>query len=199
MTVINTNYSTLEEAWGGNFNKTKKKKAKDPLCELYSKKNIKARKPFYDESNEPQPMDDSVYGSILPGNYEKSRSSRTMRIQKDASDRQRKPNYKTVEIDGADEPVYAAEDEDDDDVYLEKYLDQETREDSGREPPERYAKYSRFADDKPVRRRGSSALYVDYDAAMDKDKMIDLGLYIVSGVLMIFTMEQILQLGMRMK
>jgi len=196
MTVINTNYSTLEEAWGGNFNKTKKKKTKDPLCELYAKKNLKARRPFYDESNEPQGTDDTVYGTTLPGNYDKpARTSRTTRIQKDSSDRQRKPTFKTVEIDGTEDHVYAEmEEEDEDDAYLEKYLDQETMSDSG------YAKYVRSPEERPARRaRGSSALYVDYDAAMNKDKLIDLGLYVVSGILMICTMEQILQLGMRMK
>jgi hypothetical protein len=58
MTIINTNYTTLEDAWGSNFDKNVSKKNKrnkknaavsskpDPLCELYSRRLKKARKPY---------------------------------------------------------------------------------------------------------------------------------------------------------
>jgi len=191
MTVINTNYSTLEEAWGGNFTK-KKKKVKDPLCELYAKKNLKAKKPFYDQSNDPVGMDVGVYGEV-PGYYDRSR--RTTRTQKDTSDEQRIASYKTVDVDGMEEHAYADRmDDDDDDVYLEKYLDHDDSVGG-------FRKYGREDVDEvrpPARRRSSSALNIDYDASK-QDKLIDLGLYVVSGILMICTMEQILQLGMRMK
>ena len=40
MTIVNTSYSTLVDAWGDDFNastkRSKKKTKKDPLCELYS-------------------------------------------------------------------------------------------------------------------------------------------------------------------
>jgi hypothetical protein len=53
MTVINTSYTTLEDAWGPNFdtdhnNKQKKKKKvkTDPLCELYGRRYKKHKKPY---------------------------------------------------------------------------------------------------------------------------------------------------------
>ena len=48
MTIINTGYSTLQDAWGEDFNKKKKtKKTKnDPLCDLYSKQFAKSLPPY---------------------------------------------------------------------------------------------------------------------------------------------------------
>ena len=48
MTIINTGYSTLQDAWGEDFNKKKKtKKTKtDPLCDLYSKQYAKSLPPY---------------------------------------------------------------------------------------------------------------------------------------------------------
>lgn len=68
MTVINTNYSSLEDAWGDNFNvntgtkkhrKSKKETAvssSDPLCELYGKRYRKIKKPYGSKSS--TPLDD---------------------------------------------------------------------------------------------------------------------------------------------
>lgn len=65
MTVLNTNYSTLEDAWGSNFDtnakpKSKKTKhAKDPLCDLYGKRYNKIKKPFASNpSKSSTPLDD---------------------------------------------------------------------------------------------------------------------------------------------
>jgi hypothetical protein len=56
MTLINSSYTTLEEAWGKQYTqstkpkKTKKKKEKiDPLCELYGQRLKKIKKPFSDK------------------------------------------------------------------------------------------------------------------------------------------------------
>lgn len=68
MTVINTNYSSLEDAWGENFDvgavtkkhrKSKKHTAtpsSDPLCELYGRRYRKIRKPYGTKSS--TPLDD---------------------------------------------------------------------------------------------------------------------------------------------
>jgi hypothetical protein len=69
MTVINTNYSSLEDAWGENFDEVKKpRKSKkntaplaplsggDPLCELYNKRYRKIKKPYGQKSS--TPLDD---------------------------------------------------------------------------------------------------------------------------------------------
>jgi len=88
MTVINTNYSSLEDAWGGNFElpadtvtkKSKKNKKddglsgqSDPLCGLYNKRYRKLKKPYGKKSS--YPLDDeyvnrySVYKGDDRTNY----------------------------------------------------------------------------------------------------------------------------------
>lgn len=60
MTLLSTSYTSLEDAWGSNFDhdhkkkKTKKisKKSTDPLCELYSKRYKKIKKPFYSKDSD---------------------------------------------------------------------------------------------------------------------------------------------------
>lgn len=194
MTVINTNYSTLEEAWGGNFvNKSgKKKKSRyvpDPLCDLYAKKNLKSRKPYGDDG-----VDDGMYAL-----YNKNASSRSMLPQVDSVQSvPRASKYKPINVDGIEDDVHDAQPIDDDDAYLERYLDEEAVEREAMAS----AAASASANASASKRRTLEA-YDMYqsrrmEADMDKDKLIDLGLYISSGILMIFTMEQILQLGMRM-
>jgi hypothetical protein len=187
MTVINSSYSTLEEAWGGNFiNKGGKQKKKtrfvqDPLCDLYAKKNLRTRKPYGDDT-EPQGVDDSLYGL-----YNKNSTSRTTKDSKQ-NITVRTPQYKPINVEGVDEETHDAGQVDDDDAYLERYLDENDT--------------SAILSEKRLRRQYA----VDRDnfqsrqleADIDKDKLIDLALYISSGILMIFTMEQVLQLGMRM-
>ena len=68
MTVINTNYSSLEDAWGDNFDVSavtkKHRKSKkdtetsssDPLCELYGRRYRKIKKPYGTKSS--TPLDD---------------------------------------------------------------------------------------------------------------------------------------------
>ena len=45
MSYLNINFSTLEDAWGSNFEKSKKKKS-NPTCNLYNKRNLKTHKPY---------------------------------------------------------------------------------------------------------------------------------------------------------
>jgi hypothetical protein len=45
MSYLNINYSTLEDAWGENFEKKKKKKT-PPACELVSNRNANVYKPY---------------------------------------------------------------------------------------------------------------------------------------------------------
>ena len=58
MTLLNSSYTTLEEAWGKQYTqsskpkKTKKKKEKiDPLCELYGQRLKRIKKPFSDKKS----------------------------------------------------------------------------------------------------------------------------------------------------
>lgn len=44
MSYLNINYSTLEDAWGSNFEKSKKKKSSSAVCEMYN--NYNSTKPY---------------------------------------------------------------------------------------------------------------------------------------------------------
>ena len=44
MSYLNISYSTLEDAWGSNFEKKKKKESSS--CSLYNKRNLKTNKPY---------------------------------------------------------------------------------------------------------------------------------------------------------
>lgn len=46
MSYLNINYSTLEDAWGSNFEKSKKKSKQSHLCNLYQKRNNRVYKPY---------------------------------------------------------------------------------------------------------------------------------------------------------
>ena len=162
MTVINTSYSTLEEAWGTKPRKKKSRSMRDeyvesPICELYQKRNSKVRKPYMEEVNAYNDMDGYMLGS-----YARNEKSR--------------PKYKPIAIND-DTNEYKAERvyEDEDDEYLSKALESVSKT--------RAAPIETFQD----------------NDKLQHDKMMDLGLYVVSGTLLIFAMEQILQMGIRMK
>tara|TARA_Y100000389_G_scaffold90039_1_gene86576 strand:- start:926 stop:1918 length:993 start_codon:yes stop_codon:yes gene_type:complete len=58
MSYLNINYSTLEDAWGSNFEKSKKKKNSD-VCNVYNKRNsTKTSRPYksFQESSHIKPM-----------------------------------------------------------------------------------------------------------------------------------------------
>ena len=58
MSYLNINFSTLEDAWGSNFEKSKKKKQSD-VCNMYNKKNsIKTIRPYksFQESSHIKPI-----------------------------------------------------------------------------------------------------------------------------------------------
>jgi hypothetical protein len=63
MSYLNINYSTLEDAWGSNFEKKKKKK-QHSSCYLYDKRNLSTSKPYktINKANTPRAMypDDDV-------------------------------------------------------------------------------------------------------------------------------------------
>jgi hypothetical protein len=64
MSYLNINYSSLEDAWGANFEKKKSKKQQHPSCYLYDKKKQKANKPYKTIANQntyrPMYTDDDV-------------------------------------------------------------------------------------------------------------------------------------------
>jgi len=100
---------------------------------------------------------------------------------------QRISSYQPIHVEGVDDDIHDAQTADEDDAYLERYLDEE---EAAALAAARQRRQEAFVEDQ----RRAKQLVAD----LDKDKLIDLGLYIASGIFMIFTMEQVLQLGMRM-
>lgn len=64
MTVFNTGYATIEEAWGDLTKKKKKKSNQDPICDLYESKGSTSA---YTETD------------LINYNYDKSRYQRTVK------------------------------------------------------------------------------------------------------------------------
>jgi hypothetical protein len=205
MTVINTNYSTIEEAWGAFDEKSRKKKkvrimTADPLCELYGKRMAKARKP-YAEDGEILPSnagpDASLFGPSGPGSYNKNAFSRTTAAQKESFQASRRvPEYPSISIDKSG--VYTAADDDEDDEYFERALLHNGMGSSSSELPH---EQDDWEDDRPVPtvKKQCAPITEDEIKRKQQERMFNFGLYIASGVMLIVAMEQLLQLGMKMR
>jgi hypothetical protein len=134
MTVINTNYATIEEAWGVPIKKQKQKlsAASDPLCDLYNKRNDRTKRPYAIEG--PVPNDGMT---LAP--YRKAQTGRTLNsgVVKGGDYREnarpsRVPSYRPVMV-NTSEDVYDARNsfEDADDAYFERALREEIPERQG--------------------------------------------------------------------
>lgn len=142
MTVSNTTYSYLEEAWGETFEKTKKSKSKkrDATCDTFAKSMAK-----FDDI-----MD--VYATPPSSEYyDKTEFSRTQRHLPDTDAEDRETEVKTLRPNMSSKQDYR---------------------DHFEELP------TRTTDDK---------LHLDF------------GMYLFSGVILIFIMEQFVQIGLNMR
>jgi len=228
MTVINTNYSSIEEAWGTPLNQKKKSRRPppDPLCDLYAKRNQKTKRP-YSETAANSAL--SVY-SKLPYN-----GRMTPTATANGYDATKPVSYRPILASSSEDIYETRHHQDEDDAYFDRAL-------SGDNTSLQGARLIAYDQGNPYHPPGVTDNFSDYgsDPIPDPDvsntpaptsnsqeqsqrppivstnynsksglgtnsshnsheKILDLGLYIISGVLMIFTMEQILQLGMRMK
>jgi hypothetical protein len=268
MTVIYTPYTSLEDAWGPNFKNDKpekKKKSKhskqnDPLCDLYSKRYKKVRKPFYTKDNDMiendyfdkvhsfkgEPDLNHYYG------YKDDDFSRLVNKERQKTNNMilddtgqcidtnsmkksfTKPRTKKVKF-------HTEEEEDDDDVYLRNAIATEEQEEDVLANSQGFdeivdAKQSSFdriysnvyeeTDDELVEEelhnvtkdcsskslsqmieeelKNNSYLQLinkerQQVAYIDERQYLDLLMYIFSGIILIFMMEQFIQIGIRMK
>ena len=227
MSFVNINYSTLEDAWGENFNnRTKKAKAKkpdvDPVCALYGKRYTKASPPYARRRREDRvaPTFDTdeeyrkyygytdarvkkVFTAEIPSGYiteeecvaPKPRTPKSMRPRRVP----RKPVY-------VDEPQFeGVEDEDQHQPYIleeeeqnsapadiDAYLSESEEEEENPEPITRAPAPFRdvFEEEEPLASRTD----------IIRERMyLEMGLFTISGILMIFMMEQFIQIGMKLK
>lgn len=172
MTVKSTNYSSLEEVWGETFNpsqkpkKEKKKKVHDPICELYEMGNNNG----YNDNDIV-----SYANNYLTENtekYDKTSHQRSM------NDQEREKPVREVVV-SHERSMYDVSDNDD--IV-------EGKKHEAFQQPLRYfkEKHSMPEDDDDDLNTSTTSNFA----------FIDLLLYIVSGIILIFVMEQFVRIGL---
>lgn len=192
MTVTNTSYSTLEEAWADTYlspslqKKPKKKRSpespmSDPICDLYEMGN---------NNN----YDDSDIVSYANKFYEKHEKAKYQKPR--MNEREKLP--KVVDVDVSDDIAYGAPfnrqtappqkqvsfiDDEGEEEDIERYIEPtRKREKVVYDTNEYYGE-----DDEDFSKRDQSFNY------------FDIFLYIISGIILIFMMDQFVKIGMLMK
>ena len=189
MTVTSTNYSSLDEAWGENFNqqkptkKEKRKKIVDPICELYEMGN----------NNGYNDNDLVSYANDYFEKYDKTKYQRAMNDENNEvlphapqSHEMRERPVRQVAI-SSGRNSYDVTDEDDisGDAIVQRPMPRAREVPRVEKPQESFRGHSQNRydneDDEPVSQSFA---------------FIDLLLYIVSGIILIFVMEQFIKIGL---
>jgi hypothetical protein len=192
-------FSTLDDAWGNhnNFPIEKKKRKdkssddtnKDPLCELYGKRYSKVSKPY--SSN------DDFENNFAE--YDKNPYNKNM-INKNTN--QNRQEYYPIELDeySSFASVKAIENADDED-YLLNALDKVNKTDKNfkEDEEENNEGICENEIDNPSNSKNKIKTSTDNNEIINDDNYLDLGLFATSGIILIFMMEKILQLGIMMK
>lgn len=242
MSAININYSTLEEAWGENFSKSKKAHKKqeiDPICKLYNKRLNKVFPPYkkskekyldeYETVNYPEKNYTKYYGYNDGRPYSRRRKNITKKpvnlnaydsdeetdyISKKQKKKPKKyviPTQKPIKkkIVHPDEEEFITNNLIDDE--LDQELDQEIEDeisdeefdkylDSDEESYEEYQQILQEDIESEAEEEYTGFRVINRKKQPKKDKnYLDIGLYTISGVILIFIMEQFIQVGMKMK
>jgi hypothetical protein len=195
MTVRSANYSSLEEVWGDSFTssgKTKKEKRKkvvDPICDLYQMGNSSG----YNDT------DLINYTNNYFEKYDKTPYQRTMNdnIQENVQDDNVMPKRYPRE-----RPVREVTIIDDKQTYdVSSDIDeQEQEQDQDQEESKPKNRYISKPKAKPTEKFLPSRYFHDDDDEPDNSTtnvaFIDLLLYVISGVILIFVMEQFVKIGL---
>lgn len=193
MTVMSTNYSSLEEVWGETFNpsqkpkREKKKKIHDPICELYEMGN----------NNGYNDNDIVNYANSYFEKYDKTPYQRSMNNDRTVADdvlpsRQQERERPVREVAISNErSTYDVSDEDD----IVERTKSARKEAFQQSLPPRY-----FTEgDKPRKKQPVIDDSDDDDVESSSSSgfaFIDLILYIISGIILIFMMEQFVKIGL---
>jgi hypothetical protein len=207
MTVINTNYSTIDEAWGNSFSgknmSKKKKKVAEPICDLYDKKSLKSRKPYMDDQVDPYEYHGEVFGP-----YDKVKFSRTTKPRDNECARvqQARRKFKPVTVEKMEDEYSAVADPDidDDDSYFQKAVIGGSSRGEDEDSELDFAEDETLVKEEPRGRGDRKVKDISPSVSMkytteQRERLFDFGLYIGSGIMLIIILEQILQLGMRMR
>ena len=240
MSFLNINYSTLEDAWGTNFDRSKKHKSRrtepDPVCALYGRRYKKATPPYARRRREDPALAPSfetdeeyrkyygykdartrqVFTAQIPSGYiteeedrhEKPPARKRRPAQPKALALRRRVEEETPvhaeempyeAIDMAVETVPAQEyvaprvEEEDIDAYLSESEEEDPR--YSPPAPRVDAKLSPALD----RVFEEEEQFNPRDDIMRERMYLEIGLFTISGMLMIFVMEQFIQIGIKLK
>lgn len=188
MTVTSTNYSSLDEVWGESFNpsqkpkKDKKKKVHDPICELYEMGN----------NNGYNDNDIVSYANNYFEKYDKTPYQRSMNNDRTQHDevlprQDREKPVREVAI-SSTRDAYDVSDEDDTVERKEAFqqsLPTRYFVDKTQHSNKKQKHYVEESDDDEVEASPSNGF-----------AFIDLILYIISGIILIFMMEQFVKIGL---
>jgi hypothetical protein len=238
MTIINTYYSTIEEAWGVD-RIDRKKPVKKPICNLYENRNKTKTRPYRNNTTNELNYKETMFANNGNEDYDKyygyadarahSRTTKPLKNHKEyfkPEDKRRvaiNPNTNTyMELDDDvyeesysqdknnvveeeyeniyEETPYEEVYEENDDNYLtnmrtnatknvnmNRYVDEEINEEIDEE---------RYDITKAQKQYNNNPSHLRNDA---NKQILDLSLYTLSGVLVIFMMEQFVQMGMKIK
>jgi hypothetical protein len=209
MTVMNTQFSTLEEAWGEPINVTTNNIKKSEQCELYDNRNRQKNKPHRNNTKRELEKDFYMLNHQKRSNnddYEQyygyadarahSRTSNTLpkhkETYKNKSSKQINIDSKTNTYSDSTNNQKKSFDEDDDNYLtsnqkianknISKYIDEEI--------------YDEDMDIESEQKEYNNNNRKTYN---NTNQMIDLSIYTISGILLIFIMEQFVQVGMKIK
>jgi hypothetical protein len=245
------NYSTLEEAWGENFNKPKKSKKQeiDPICKLYNKRLNKVYPPYKISKDDDEPSYKKV--NYIDKNHEKYYGFRDGRpysrkykkitkkpvdLRVNAYDSEEENDYLTVKkkkqpkkksyslpvqqeelpskkFIHPDEEEFIMNNLIDDEEYVEeeskyisepKYIESDEEFDdyldSDEESNEEYQKILQEDVDSEEEEESPFKVINKKKKFKKNDKhYLDMGIYTISGIILIFIMEQFIQIGMKLK
>lgn len=198
MTVYNSYYSSIEDAWGtpdlaGRSKKKKKQPVQDPICDLYeSKVNSKA----FSETDIVNMAADQYEKSKYQKNASREPSKRYAFVTPETNyyDVSKNLFEKQFEVHG-EKPTLATYDEDDEEwdnrpVLQERYA---ARQEASPPTSEEYhvVKPRKYFDD-----------HIENIVYQEKSKHVpylDILVYICSGILLIFLLEQFIKIGQNLQ
>lgn len=242
MSFVNINYSTLEDAWGENFNRSKKHKPKkvepDPICALYGKRYNKPPPPYARRRREDAKLAPSfetdeeyrkyygykdarvkaVYTAEIPNGYMTEEEECYEPKRKPPSKARRSPPrapvfleeetpYEPIDLTKTGPPMheyvapvanskdidaYLSESEHEEEEEYYPVVEEEKRvfEEERRVKPKLFQRV--FEEEEEHRNDSRSDI-------MRERMYLEIGLFTISGILMIFVMEQFIQIGMKLK
>ena len=216
MTIINAQYSTLEEAWGNvDINKLKKKSSKKS-CELYENgKSIKKQKPYRENTDSEikyknmilindEDLDDDSYEKYYGYSDARAYSRNTKPLKKSIKQDNNIKYKKRVKVD----PEQNSYQDDDDDEIEEEDEVETIYEEVYEEDEDNYLTQNQ----KKKKIKSRPKRYIEEEEeeyVLDKDfkvhnrentkQLLDLSIYTLSGIILIFMMEQFVQIGIKLK